>query len=133
MKQIIKPNYSIALVLLLAAASCKKLDLVPTDRFTDATYWTSPDKASTVLNTAYGQMFGAATFFYNEGLSDNAYSGRGDQQGVTSISSGLGDASLGRFKDEWNGRYQCIKTCNIVLGNIDRVPNFDEALKNRMK
>jgi hypothetical protein len=129
------------LLLLLGAASCKKLDLVPTDRFTDETYWTTADKAATVLNTAYGQMFGntenaqavGATFFYNEGLSDNAYSGRGDQQGVTSIASGLGDASLGRFKDEWNDRYQCVKTCNIVLGNIDRVPNFEEALKNRMK
>ncbi len=132
MKQIIKPN-SLVLLLLLVAASCKKLDLVPTDRFTDATYWTSSDKAATVLNTAYGQMFGAATFFYNEGLSDNAYSGRGDQQGVTSIASGLADASLPRFKDEWNGRYQCIKTCNILLENIDRVPGFDEALKNRMK
>lgn len=132
MKQIIKPN-SLVLLLLLVVASCKKLDLVPTDRFTDATYWTSSDKAATVLNTAYGQMFGAATFFYNEGLSDNAYSGRGDQQGVTSIASGLADASLPRFKDEWNGRYQCIKTCNILLENIDRVPGFDEALKNRMK
>jgi hypothetical protein len=132
MKQIIKLN-GLALLLLLVIASCKKLDLVPTDRFTDATYWTSTEKASTVLNTAYGQMFGAATFFYNEGLSDNAYSGRGDQQGVTSIASGLADASLPRFKDEWNGRYQCIKTCNILLENIDRVPAFDEALKNRMK
>lgn len=122
-----------ALLLLLAAASCKKLDLAPTDRFTDATYWSSSDKAAIVLNTAYAQMFGAGTFFYNEGLSDNAYSGRGDQEGVTSISSGLADASLPRFKNEWNDRYKCIKTCNIVLQNIDRVPNFQEGLKNRMK
>ncbi len=78
-------------------------------------------------------MFGAGTFFYNEGLSDNAYSGRGDQEGVTSISSGLADASLPRFKNEWNDRYRCIKTCNVVLENIDRVPNFQEGLKNRMK
>lgn len=133
MKQNIQLKNSLALLLLLAAASCKKLDLVPTDRFTDATYWTTPEKAATVLNTAYGQMFGANTFFYNEGLSDNAYSGRGDQEGVTSIASGLADASLPRFKNEWNGRYQCIKTCNILLGNIDRVPSFEEGLKNRMK
>jgi hypothetical protein len=124
---------SIAGILLMAAISCKKLDLAPTDRFTDATYWSTPDKAAIVLNTAYAQMFGANTFFYNEGLSDNAYSGRGDQEGVTSISSGLADASLPRFKNEWNDRYRCIKTCNIILGNIDRVPNFQEGLKNRMK
>ena len=104
MIQRIKNKNSIVLILLLATVSCKKLDLVPTDRFTDETYWTSPDKAATVLNTAYGGMFGAGTFFYNEGLSDNAYSGRGDQQGVTSIASGLADASLPRFKDEWNSR-----------------------------
>ncbi|WP_315815672.1 RagB/SusD family nutrient uptake outer membrane protein [Paraflavitalea speifideaquila] len=124
---------SIAGMLLMAAVSCKKLDLAPTDRFTDATYWTTSEKAAIVLNTAYAQMFGAATFFYNEGLSDNAYSGRGDQEGVTSISSGLADASLPRFKNEWNDRYRCIKTCNIILGNIDRVPGFQEGLKNRMK
>jgi hypothetical protein len=123
----------IVLALLLAAAACKKLDLAPGDKYTDANYWTSADKASLVLNSCYGSMYNTGAFIYNEGLSDNAYSGRGDQQGVTSISSGLADASLGRFKQEWNDRFQCIKTCNILLGNIDRVPNFESTLKNRMK
>lgn len=123
----------LALALVVSLAACKKLDLVPTDKFTEANYWSSPEKAATVLNTAYSQMFNNDRFFYNEGLSDNAYAGRGDQQGVTSIASGVADASLPRFKEEWNDRYAGIKTCHIFLENVDRVPGFDETLKNRMK
>jgi starch-binding outer membrane protein, SusD/RagB family len=122
----------IVLAILVGTVSCKKLDLAPGDKYTDANYWTSADKASLVLNSCYGSMINTSAFMYNEALSDNAYSGRGDQQGVTSISSGLADASLGRFKQEWNDRFQCIKTCNILLGNIDRVPNFENGLKTRM-
>jgi len=130
--KIISLRYGVLLLMVLSV-SCKKLDLVPRDKFTDATYWTSPEKAGTVLNTAYSQMFNTNYFFYNEGLSDNAYSGRGDQQGVTSIAAGLADASLARFREQWNGHYACIKTCNIFLENVDRVPGYDEAAKNNRK
>jgi len=133
MKKITFIIHGLALAFVVSLAACKKLDLVPTDKFTEANYWSSPEKAATVLNTAYSQMFNNDRFFYNEGLSDNAYSGRGDQQGVTSIASGLADASLPRFKEEWNDRYAGIKTCHIFLENVDRVPGFDETLKNRMK
>ncbi|GAO44643.1 hypothetical protein FPE01S_03_06820 [Flavihumibacter petaseus NBRC 106054] len=112
--------------------SCKKLDLVPTNKFTDKNFWTTPEKASTVLSEAYSQMFDANYFFYNEALSDNAYNGRGDNAGVNSIAAGLADASLGRFKDEWNGHYTCIKTCNIFIENVGKVPGMNEDLRNRM-
>ncbi len=122
----------VGLVVMLAA-SCKKLDLAPTNRFTDANYWTSQDRAQTVLNTAYSNMFNSNQFFYNEALSDNAYNGRGDIEGVMSISAGLADPSLGRFSGQWNNQYSCIKTTHIFLENIDRVPNMTDEVKNRMK
>ncbi len=113
--------------------NCEKLDLVPENSFTDETYWTSTDKAQTFLNTAYSQMMNSTYFFYNEALSDNAYNGRGDNAGAASIASGTYDASLGRLKSEWNNRYAGIKTTNLILENIDRVPDMDEEVRSRMK
>jgi hypothetical protein len=129
---IIKRILPVLLVLFVFSA-CKKLDLVPTDRFTDVNYWTTTAKASAVLNTAYSQMFNNNRFFLNEALSDNAYNGRGDNEGAASIAAGIYDASLGRIKSEWNDHYTGIKTCNLFLDNVDKVPDMDATLKERMK
>ncbi|KRD12415.1 hypothetical protein ASE21_00445 [Flavobacterium sp. Root901] len=120
-------------VLLLLLTSCEDLDQAPENQFTDSTYWTSTDKAQTFLNTAYSQMQKSQYFFYNEALSDNAYNGRGDNAGAASIGAGIYDPSLARIKEEWNDRYAGIKTCNLILENIDRVPNADPAVIARMK
>ncbi|MBX3254285.1 MAG: RagB/SusD family nutrient uptake outer membrane protein [Chitinophagaceae bacterium] len=130
--KIFSKNILPALVLVVLAVSCKKLDLVPADRFTEANYWTTQERAETVLNTAYSNMFNSNHFFYNEALSDNAYNGRGDNEGVMSISAGLADASLGRFSGEWNAHYACIKTTHIFLENIHRVTAIKEDVRNRM-
>ncbi|RZJ53497.1 MAG: RagB/SusD family nutrient uptake outer membrane protein [Flavobacterium sp.] len=132
MKNIFKNIKFIPLVCLLLV-SCEDLDQSPEDRFTDSNYWTSPQKAQMMLNTAYSQMQNSEFFFYNEGLSDNAYNGRGDNAGAASIAAGLYDPSLARIKREWNDRYSGIKSCNILLENIDRVPNADPAVIARMK
>ncbi|WP_460680889.1 RagB/SusD family nutrient uptake outer membrane protein [Mucilaginibacter koreensis] len=121
------------MVLVVLVSACKKLDLAPVNGFTDPTYWTTTEKAASVLNTAYGQMYRNDYFFYNEGASDNAYNGRGDQNGVASLAAGTYDASLPRIKEEWGIHYSGIKTCNIFLENVDRVTNMDAALKARMK
>jgi len=120
-------------VLLLLLAGCEDLDQAPENQFTDSTYWTSVDKAQTFLNTAYSQMQKSQYFFYNEALSDNAYNGRGDNAGAASIGAGIYDPSLGRIKEEWNDRYAGIKTCNLILENIDRVPNANPAVIAKMK
>ncbi|WP_233268895.1 RagB/SusD family nutrient uptake outer membrane protein [Mucilaginibacter lacusdianchii] len=126
-------NKSVLLMLLILVAACKKLDLAPVDRFTDLNYWTTADKAKTVLNTAYSQMFNSNWFFLNEALSDNAYNSRGDAEGVASIAAGIYDQSLGRFNSEWDNHYSCIKTCNVFLQNVDKVTNMDANLRERMK
>ncbi len=117
----------------LIVVGCEPLDLAPENQFTDSNYWTSIENASTVLNTAYSQMQNSNYFFYNEGLSDNAYNGRGDVAGVASIAAGIYDPSLARFKDEWNNRYAGIKTCNILLQNIDRIPTGNAETIERFK
>lgn len=125
-------QYTIILtVALLSLVSCNDLDLAPTNRFTDANYWTSTEKAAAVLNMAYSQMFGANYFFANERLSDNLYEGRGNTDEKI-ITSGQADAALGRFANEWKNCYEGIKTCHIFLDNVDLVPNMDAAVKARM-
>ena len=131
MKNILKQIKFIPVVLLLLV-SCEDLDLAPEDKFTDSNYWTSVGKAQTFLNTAYSQMQKSEYFFYNEALSDNAYNGRGDNAGAASIAAGIYDPSLGRLKSEWGDRYAGIKTCNLILENIGRVPNADPAVIARM-
>ncbi|RXG13195.1 putative outer membrane starch-binding protein [Leeuwenhoekiella aestuarii] len=127
-------NYRIifGLCLALVFTNCEKLDLVPENTFTDETYWTSTQKAQTFLNTAYSQMMSSSHFIYNEGLSDNAYNGRGDNAGAASIASGTYDSSLGRMQSEWDQRYGGIKTTNLILANIDRISDMDEDIKARM-
>ena len=115
----------------LLFTSCNDLDLAPTNKFTDLNYWTSAEKASSVLSQAYNQMYGANYFFANERLSDNLYEGRGNTNEKI-ITSGQADAALGRFSSEWSDCYAGIKSCHMLLENIDRVPNMDEALKARM-
>lgn len=119
-------------VFLLLLISCEDLELTPEDQFTDANYWTSVDKAQALLNTAYSQMQNSQLFFYNEALSDNAFNGRGDNAGAASIAAGIYDPSLARIKQEWNDRYGGIKSCNVLLENIGRVPNADPAVIARM-
>ena len=126
-------TFGLSVLLTIALIGCKELDLAPENSFTDLTYWTSEAKAQTVLNTAYSQMFGANYFFYNEALSDNAFNGRGDNMGAASLAAGTYDPSLQRLKDEWGFHYQGIKTCNILLDNIDRIPDIDEAKLQQMK
>jgi len=116
--------YLSLLIGLVGASACQKLDQAPTYEYTNLTYWTTPDQASSVLNTAYSQMLPNDYFFYNEGLSDNAYNGRGDADNVFSISSGSFNPSLARFDQEWDAHYQGIKTCNVLLDNIDLIPNY---------
>lgn len=111
--------------------SCNDLELAPANKFTEENYWTSTEKANMVLNMAYNQMYNNDYYFKTEALSDNLYEGRGSSS-ERIISSGQADASNGRFADEWKDCYAGIKTCHTLLENIDRVPNIDATLKNRM-
>lgn len=120
------------IVLFASLLGCKKLDLVPENNFTDLNYWTSEAKVASILNTAYSQMSNSDYFFSNEALSDNAFSGRGDFNGSTSIASGSYDPALGRIRSEWQFHYEGIKTCNLIIGNIDQV-EMDDNMKNRMR
>ncbi len=110
---------------------CVKLEVAPTDKFTEANYWTSADKASSVVNMAYNQMFNSGSLIRNEILSDNVYQGYGNTNEKL-IVTGQADASNGRFSSEWDDCYGGIKTCHTFLANVDRVP-MNSVVKERMK
>lgn len=113
-------------------AGCVGLDVNPTDKFTDGTYWTSEEKAASLLNMAYRQMNTPAWIFRDERLSDNLYNSYGNDD-VRVIASGQADASTNLFNNIWTDVYGGIKTTHTFLANVDRVPNMDTELKERMK
>jgi hypothetical protein len=113
-------------------AGCVQLDVVPTNKYTDETYWTSETNAASLLNMAYRQMNNPGWVFRDERLSDNLYNGYGnDDARVTS--NGLANASTPMFNGVWTDIYAGIKTTHTFLANVDRVPKMDEAIKERMK
>jgi hypothetical protein len=120
---------TILFITIITTLGCQKLNQAPSYEYTDANYWTTPANAQQLLNTAYSQMLPSDYFFYNEGLSDNAYNGRNDVDNVFSISSGSFNPSLGRFDQEWSSHYAGIKSCNVLLDNIDRIPNYPQDQK----
>lgn len=117
---------------IIMLAGCGDLDVVPTNKFTDDNYWTSPEKASSLLNMAYRQMNNPGWVFRDERLSDNLYNGYGNDD-VRVTSNGLATASTPLFNNVWGDIYAGIKTTHTFLGNVDRVGNMDENLRNRMK
>ncbi|RYY30475.1 MAG: RagB/SusD family nutrient uptake outer membrane protein [Chitinophagaceae bacterium] len=123
-------------VLLLAifVAGCKKMDLTPIDRFTELNFWQSDANVSNALNNVYNRIYTSGYFFYNEALSDNAYTRLGISAGFPdAIASGNFTPTLARFLSEWDYYYTGIKAANIFLDNVDQNTTMDPALKERMK
>ncbi|HKO80623.1 MAG TPA: RagB/SusD family nutrient uptake outer membrane protein, partial [Chitinophagaceae bacterium] len=119
---------------IIALASCKKLDLAPTDRFSELNFWQSDENVNNALNTIYGRLYSSQPFFYNEALSDNAFTKLGINSGQPdAIASGSFTASLPRFQNDWAGYYAGIKSCNMFLENVDKNETLSAAVKARMK
>jgi hypothetical protein len=116
--------------LCLLITACNSLDQFPKDRFTDVNYWSSEDKVSAILNQAYGQMDNAANMFNLERVTDNIFVAKATDENT--VGMGLADAYNGFYSRHWREAYAGIKSCNIMLDNIDNVP-MDEGRKTRMK
>ena len=125
--------YFAAAALLTLNYSCKKLDLAPSDRFTELTFWQSSDNVNNALNNIYSGIYNSSRVFYNEAMSDNAFNKLGVNTGADAIASGNFTASLPRFQNDWAFYYSGIKSCNIFLENIDKNTSLAAAVKERMK
>jgi hypothetical protein len=65
-------------VAIVAVSGCKKLDIAPTDRFSDLTFWKVDANVYNALYNNYGLIYNSALYFNAEAISDNAYSPSGD-------------------------------------------------------
>lgn len=110
--------------------SCNTMDPIPTDQYTDSTFWQSAENAELLVNMAYNQMYSANKMWDDEALSDNIFEGRTNTS-QRAIRNGTADPTLGRFAGEWSDAYGGIKSCHVFLENIDRVPNMSETIKSR--
>ncbi|MDA3853240.1 MAG: RagB/SusD family nutrient uptake outer membrane protein, partial [Bacteroidales bacterium] len=124
-------RFLLGIFISLLLFGCVDLDLAPTDKFSDETYWTSEEKASSLLNMAYRQMNSSGNAFRDERLSDNLYNGYGGDD-IKNIVNGQANASTGIFNSTWGQLYGGIKTVHTFLTNVDRV-EMDEDVKERMK
>lgn len=114
----------------IAGASCKKLDLAPTDRFSESNFWSVDANVYSALNNNYGIAYNSNLYFYNEALSDNAYSPSGD---VNAISAGIYTPSLAKFRQDWGSYYSTILSCNLFLQNIDKNTTLGASTITRLK
>jgi hypothetical protein len=112
------------------ATGCKKLDLAPTDRFSDLTFWTVDANVYNALNNNYSLIYNSNIFFYNESTSDNAYSSTGD---YALIASGNATSSQGKFLNDWVYYYSTIKSCNVFLDNVDQNKTIPADVISRLK
>jgi hypothetical protein len=123
------------IILILSATtlySCRKLDQPITREYTDAAYWRTNDDALAALSSCYENMSNDGYFFGDEALSDNAYVSGDGFNAVSKIANGAYDPSNGRVTAEWGYRFTCIRKCNVVVLNIDKVPGMDSTLKHRI-
>lgn len=118
--------------ILLALGSCNTMDPIPTNDFTDANFWTSPENAELIVNMAYNQMYSADKMWNDEALSDNVFEGRTNTD-QRIIRNGIADPSLGLFDTEWEWAYGGLKTCHVFLQFIDIVPGMTAEHKERRK
>ena len=87
----------------VGAVACNDMEQIPTNNFTDANYWTSPERAQNVVNMAYSQMYDAGKFWGDESLSDNVIdANRVSDQRL--IRRGMATTTIGLFEI---GRASC--------------------------
>lgn len=118
---------------LASLASCNDLDQSPTNRFNEDKFWQTKERAQMMLNTAYSQMFSTANLWTDEMLSGNMIPRKDRGWDEYLIRSGQGAASTGLFRGHWSWLYTGIKTTNVFLANVDKVPGLSEDENADMK
>jgi hypothetical protein len=126
-----KTKHILILLIMSVFWGCESLDTPLLDKESDISYWDKPEDALYALNSCYPDLYGAEQFIFNESLSDNSYTKTNNGSLVRDVANGSYDPSAPLIRDVWNARYAGIKRCNLLLGNIDKVPGLSNDLKNR--
>lgn len=111
----IKKLFITTLAVTVVVSGCRKLNIAPTDEFTNLTFWKVDANVYNALYNNYSIMYNDALYFNNEALSDNAVTLTGD---VNIIASGTATSQTGKFSGDWTYYYSSIHSCNDFLANI---------------
>jgi hypothetical protein len=121
-------------IALLSLAGCQKVNLAPTDRFSELTFWQIDQNVYSALYNNYSLMYNSNSYFYLEATSDNAYSPQGNSSGdADAIASGNFTPSTPRFQNDWAYYYRLIKSCNLFLTNVEKNTTLPPATMARLK
>ena len=120
-----------AIVCLVINSGCNKLDLTPTNRFTEDNFWTTSNNVNNALNDIYNRILAPTsremTLFRPEVLSDNAIAA--DPTLVT----GSFTSSALVYGSNWSFYYNGINPCNQFIQSIDKNTTLTPAVIARMK
>jgi hypothetical protein len=129
-----KKQITIIFLSLLVFTSCKKsfLDVEPTDRYVDETFWKTKEQAEAALNGAYAVLnntgfYGGITPISRETISPNNYAYNNDNNLIL-VGNQLSNTAT--YNSAWTGSYRGVGRVNNVLDNINTV-TMDAALKKR--
>ena len=118
----------------LSLASCDEgfLDKQPTDALTNSTYWVNTENAEKAVTACY-QFFGDEWWktFLTAG-TDDSYAWSTWPCDMREVANGGAITSAGTFNHFWNFYYQAIASANIVIANIDQVPDMSDDTRAQM-
>lgn len=125
------------LFLLLALSGCREsfLEVQPTDRFTQQTFWKTREHAEAGLNATYaallnGNLYGGNNPVYWDVLTPNAFM-YNNVNGFSNIAQGIHDAAnTALINGLWGACYGGIGRANNLLANVGAI-SMDETLKKR--
>lgn len=131
-------NYILSVGLLLGLFSCNSvLEIDPTDRFTEVTFFKTKEHAEAAVNATYASYLGNALLNMNsvnlENATPNAYC-YVNNFGIDFIATGIHDAANSPVINNcWGQCYAGIGRANTLLSKIGDIPStsLTEALRIR--
>lgn len=111
----------------LSMTSCSDfMDLTPNDQYDEETVWSDAELVSSVVNDVYAYVQHGAEEVNSSAMTDDAFFthvyGTRDCNEATVSGSNLGWYDRDDCSFRWTTRYKGIYRANLVLENIDKVP-----------
>lgn len=114
----------------LTFLSCEKLDIIPSDRLSDAAIWTDPITANLFLNDIYSSLNAGpwVTVYLNvpsqlssiplDNFTDNTLYGPGTGVDATLFNSNSYGPANPLFNNQWKNMYANIRKCNLFFEKV---------------
>lgn len=122
----------LGLMLVLASACSKQLELPPENILTESQVLSSPNSADALLASAYFKSYNAIKNYYY--MSADVATGIAltiPTSGFISLWNGTLTSGSGLVQTLWNNHYNAINEANVII-NLVPSSNFDAAVKTKM-